>query len=110
VLPPTGTCERLGLSEAQADQMRAVAAAMAEATRGAAARGGALLFDAATATAGHDVCAADPWMTDQAASIPLHTSLDGMTAIAQGLNQMLGGVPPSVQTRLPAPFPRIGSG
>jgi len=90
VLPASGTCPKLGLTEAQADGMRLVAAALADAQRGAAARAGALLFDAAAATAGHDVCAQQPWISDQEAPLPLHTTLEGMTAIAQGLNRMLG--------------------
>lgn len=89
VLPPTGTCARLGLTEGQAEQMRKVASTFAEVVRGAAARNGAILFDAAAATAGHDVCSSDPWITDQRAHVPLHTTLQGMKAIAQGLNQLL---------------------
>lgn len=97
VLPATGTCARLGLTDAQADEMRAVAAKLAEVTRSAAERNGATLFDAAAVTAGHDVCSAEPWMTDQQAMTPLHPNLAGMTAVAQGLDRMLTApvTPPS---------------
>lgn len=95
VLPPAGTCARLGLTEAQADQMRKVADAFAGVVRDAAARNGAILFDAAGATAGHDVCSSEPWITDQRAHVPLHTTLQGMTAIAQGLAQLLSSISPS---------------
>lgn len=89
VLPATGTCPRLGMTDAQADHMRATATALADVTRAAAERNGAVLFDAAAVTAAHDVCAADPWMSDQQAIVPLHTTLAGMTAIARGLDEAL---------------------
>jgi len=93
VLPPAGSCAALGMSPAQAGQMRALAASLADLTRQAAARNGALLFDAAAATAGHDVCAAEPWMLGQGAPVPMHPNLAGMTALAQGLNRMLDTAP-----------------
>jgi lysophospholipase L1-like esterase len=92
VLPASGSCARLGLNDEQADHMRAVAGQLAEITRAAAARNGALLFDAAAATAAHDACAVDPWMGDQQAAAALHPNLAGMTALAQGLDQLLGPV------------------
>ena len=89
VLPTGGSCDGLGMNEADADRMRGVAAALAEVTRAAARASGADLFDAAAATQGHDVCASEPWMSDRLARVPLHTTLGGMTAIAQGLNRLL---------------------
>lgn len=89
VLPPSGTCDRLGLTAEQADAMRAIALALADVTRAAAARHGALVYDAGTDTAEHGVCGDAPWMTDQQHSVPLHPTLDGMTAVARGLDRML---------------------
>lgn len=94
VLPESGTCERLGLSEAQVAQMRIVAERLAEVTYAAAEGHGALLMDAAGLTRRHDVCAPDSWMKGMHPpggflDAPLHTTLEGMTAIARGLDAML---------------------
>lgn len=95
VLPASGTCERLGLSEEQVAQMREIAEQLADVTYAAAEGHGALYMDAKRLTVGHDVCAEDSWMSGMypegsARFSPLHTTLPGMTAIAQGLNEFLG--------------------
>ena len=89
VLPASGTCPRLGMTVEQAERMRHVATALATAVRDAASRNRALFFDAGAATAGHDVCSSQPWMSDQIAPMPLHPNLDGMRAIAVGLDRLL---------------------
>lgn len=98
VLPEQGTCERLGLSEKQIARMRVTAQKLADVTQAAAQQHGALLMDAQGLTRGHDVCAADSWMTGMhppkgLLGAPLHTTLAGMTAIAQGLNALLAETP-----------------
>lgn len=89
VLPQQGTCDGLGLEESDIARMRGIEARLAEVTRTAAQLHGAEVLDAAELTRGHDVCAVQPWMTDRHARVPLHTTLEGMTAIAQGLNRLL---------------------
>lgn len=94
LLPEGGTCERLGLSADQVDRMRGIADQLGQVTYAAAEGHGALLMDAESATRGHDVCAADPWIVELHPSggilaAPLHPTLAGMTAIAQGLDSML---------------------
>ena len=93
LLPPAGTCDKLGVDEREADEVRGVGAALAEVTRAAAQRAGADLFDAEAATRDHGVCAAEPWMTDRLSGVALHTTLEGMTAIAQGLDRLLDAPP-----------------
>lgn len=95
VLPASGTCERLGLSAEQVAQMRDIAEQLADVTYAAAEGHGALYMDAKRLTQEHDVCAEDSWMTGmhpegEVWGSPLHTTLAGMTAIAQGLNEFLG--------------------
>ncbi|WP_166252728.1 SGNH/GDSL hydrolase family protein [Solimonas terrae] len=100
VLPDQGTCERLGLSDAQVAQMRDIADQLADTTRRVAQQHGALLLDAASLTHGHDVCAADAWMNGMRPSrgllgAPLHPTLAAMTAIAQALDALLDQAPPA---------------
>lgn len=100
ILPEQGSCERLGLSEAQAAQMRVIAEKLAEVTYAAAQGQGALLMDASRLSRGHDVCASDTWMNGMyppngPLGAPLHPTLASMTAIAQGLNAFLAAAPPS---------------
>lgn len=94
VLPDSGTCERLGLDEQEAMQMRAIAAELAEVTRQAAEANDMQLLDAAQLTRGHDVCAAAPWMNGLhppggLLAAPLHPTLEGMAAVADGLDRLL---------------------
>lgn len=104
VLPGSGTCERLGLNAEQALQMRVIAQQLAAATRAVAGAHGALLLDAGRLTQGHDVCAQDPWMNGMRPprgllGAPLHPSLEGMTAIAQGLDALLATAPAAITPR-----------
>ncbi|HEY0913602.1 MAG TPA: SGNH/GDSL hydrolase family protein [Solimonas sp.] len=98
LLPESGSCERLGLSDEAAAQMRVMANQLAEVTYAAAEGHGALLLDAQRLTLGHDVCAPQPWANGLhpekgLLGAPLHPTLEGMTAIAQGLNALLGERP-----------------
>ncbi|MES2490681.1 MAG: SGNH/GDSL hydrolase family protein [Pseudomonadota bacterium] len=94
ILPQQGTCERLGLSESEVAQMRAITEKFAEVTYAAAEGHGALLMDAKLLTQGHDVCASDPWINGMhplqgLMGAPLHPTHASMTAVAQGLNSLL---------------------
>ena len=98
VLPASGSCERLGLSTEQVAQMRGIAQKLAEVTYAAAEGHGALLMDAARLSEGHDVCAQNSWMKGMhppggLLGAPLHPTLEGMTAIARGLDELLGAPP-----------------
>jgi lysophospholipase L1-like esterase len=100
ILPDSGSCARLGISEQQAEQMRGIAAQLAGTTAAAAQQRGVLLMDAMQLSQGHDVCAAQPWInaTHPAGGLmaaPLHPTLQGMTATAQSLNALLTQAPPA---------------
>ncbi|MES2682795.1 MAG: SGNH/GDSL hydrolase family protein [Pseudomonadota bacterium] len=99
VLPESGSCERLALGTAQADEMRGIASQLAETTRAAAAQGGASVMDASRLTQGHDACADEPWMNGMYPAggllgAPLHPTIEGMTAIAQALDRLLNADTP----------------
>jgi len=98
VLPPSGTCARLGLTADQADRMRGVAARLHEITRAAAKDSGADFMDASAISAGHNACAADPWVNGfvfdmSHGKFAYHPNLAGMTAQAEGLDQLLQSHP-----------------
>lgn len=91
ILPPTGTCERLGLTADEADQMRLVAAHLAETTRAAAEEAGAVLVDMHVLGAAHHACSRDPWTTGwrDAGPAPFHPTLAGATATATAISARL---------------------
>lgn len=62
VLPYSGSCATLGISEAQADISREVARRLAVVTQQAALRAGARYVDMDAAGAGHDACSVVPWV------------------------------------------------
>jgi lysophospholipase L1-like esterase len=93
IVPPTGTCDRLSLSAADADAMRPVATRLAAITQEAARSHGAEVLDVAEMSQDHNVCSADPWIAGAyppKMTAALHPNIEGMTAIAAGLNRMLG--------------------
>jgi len=85
ILPPQGTCSKLGIDAKMADLGREVAARLHEATRIAAERSGALFVDMSAAGPGHDACSADPWVNgaSPASGAPFHPSASGARATAQ---------------------------
>lgn len=89
VMPASGSCERLGLTDEEAAGIRPIEQRLAAVTRAAAQSVNAEALDAAALTQGHDTCAPEPWMTSRLDKVPLHTTLAGMTAIANGLDALL---------------------
>ena len=96
ITPATGSCpDRLPITDAHLERARTVEAALNEAVRNAAAATGADFVSAHDATAGHDVCAADPWITSHTypafpgrfGPIPFHPTETGMTRVAEALHQ-----------------------
>lgn len=94
VLPPTGTCARLGFSEADAQTMRQVSDELAAVTRSAAAEGGATLVDMHVLGAQHDACSSVPWTAGwaNATLAPFHPTILGATATAAAISAALGPV------------------
>lgn len=87
ILPPHGTCARIGLTETEAARMRAVAARLTATTRGAARQGGATLVDMGAIGAAHHACAPSPWTNGQAALLdaPFHPNRPGAAATAAAI-------------------------
>lgn len=100
VLPPTGTCDRLGLSNAEANLMREVAHRLALATQAAAKRGGAIFVDMNSIGAAHSACSDDPWTRGWTNGdiAPFHPSLRGAEATADALVSVLGKSPAGIAT------------
>lgn len=87
LLPPVGTCVRLALTRAQADDGRRIAAALATTTAAAAQRHGAELVDAAAASRGHDACSASPWVQgfvpQGGGGVAFHPDVAGTSAVVR---------------------------
>jgi lysophospholipase L1-like esterase len=62
IVPPTGSCGRLSLTEGEAREMAAVGHDLSAATRAAASESHALLVDLERIGADHHACAAAPWV------------------------------------------------
>jgi lysophospholipase L1-like esterase len=95
VLPERGTCERAGLTDAQADHMRSVAVRLADITRQVANESGAGLLDVAALSRGHDTCSQDPWVLGarrEPGSLipPFHPTRAAMRAVGNALNAYPG--------------------
>jgi lysophospholipase L1-like esterase len=93
VLPPAGTCTRLGFSEADAATMRHVADQLAAVTRSAAAEGHAMLVDMNAVGAQHNACSSAPWTAGwaNATLAPFHPTMLGAKATAEAISAALGG-------------------
>jgi lysophospholipase L1-like esterase len=94
VLPEEGTCERAGLTVAQADHMRAVAARLADITRRVAHDSGSGLMDVAALSRGHDACSKEPWVLGARrepglAIPPFHPTREAMLAVGNALHEYL---------------------
>ena len=98
ILPPDGTCAVLNLSQPEASLMRAVGDRLAETTRGAARRAGALLVDMHALGRGHDACSAAPWTRGwtNGGVAPFHPTLLGAQATADAIARALARSPERV--------------
>lgn len=87
ILPPKGTCARIGLSEGEAALMRSVGSRLAAATRAAAFEEGALLVDMHTLGARHHACSSEPWTNGWTAlsKAPFHPNRAGAAATAAAI-------------------------
>jgi len=94
-LPPSGGCAALPISADHAALSRMVAARVADVTARVAKASGAALVEAMTLSADHTVCSAKPWVFGFPVAkgpkvvIPYHPNLDGMTALAKAIRNVL---------------------
>lgn len=91
ILPPSGTCPRLGISAEQAQEMRAVGEQLAAATRAAADASGALLVDMQHLGVDHHACAAEPWVNGwlDAQGAQFHPTLLGARETAAAVAELV---------------------
>ena len=96
ILPPSGTCDCLGLSAAEVAAMREVGQSLADATKAAATESGALLVDIQQLSAEHHACASAPWVNGwhKPAGTRFHPTLSGAreiaAAVAAAIDQSAG--------------------
>jgi lysophospholipase L1-like esterase len=88
ILPPKGTCAKLGLTDAEADEMRVVGDQLAETTSVAAQNASAIFVNMHQLGVGHDACSAEPWINgwDEPAVTPFHPTLAGAKATANAIS------------------------
>ena len=87
ILPPSGTCARLNLTEGEVRDMREVGDQLAQATAAAAAQTGALLVDMNRLGADHHACSAQPWANGwvDVHGTPFHPTLLGAQETAAAI-------------------------
>ena len=92
ILPAAGSCPELGLGDAEATLLRAVATRLAEVTRECALIGGAQIVDMALLSLGHDACSAEPWVNgrDRRRGAPFHPTMAGAEATAHAIARAIG--------------------
>ncbi len=96
ILPETGNCEKVYLSDEELADLRARQFRYAQIVKRAASQNNIEFFSAYEATRGHDACSDLPFMAGAisigtgAWTVPnFHTTQEGMTAIANGLEKHL---------------------
>ena len=95
VLPPAGVCARTPMTVDGADRLRATAARLVAITDEVAQTEKVEVVRFSLRSAGHDACAADPWISGyvdgagQKERVPYHPNLAGMTAVADDLVALL---------------------
>lgn len=96
LVPPRGTCDRLGISAEEAALSRDVAARLARATKVAAQQSGALLVDMDALSRGHDACSAAPWVNgaSPAEGTAFHPNRAGARATAEAIVRTLATTGP----------------
>ncbi len=96
VLPAAGVCARTPMTGADADMLRTTAARLVAITDRVAQAERADVVHFAQTSAGHDACAADPWISGyldasgQKERVAYHPNLEGMTAVADEVVKVLG--------------------
>ena len=96
VLPASGRCAAMPLSDADAAISRDIDNRLRKLTAAVALENGASLLRAGEVTRDHHVCAAEPWMHGYVSPDPTrrvavyHPTQAGMTAVAEALDRLLG--------------------
>jgi lysophospholipase L1-like esterase len=87
ILPPSGTCPRLNISQDEADSIRDVGEQLAAATRAAARDSHAVLVDMQGLAIEHHACSPTPWTNGwlDARGTQFHPTLAGARAMAEAV-------------------------
>jgi hypothetical protein len=95
ILPETGTCAKLGLTEAEADQMRVVGDKLAEQTLAVAQEASAIAVDMHKLGVAHDACSAEPWINGwhNTSGTAFHPTMAGAKATAAAISAAIDGLP-----------------
>jgi lysophospholipase L1-like esterase len=95
ILPPKGACANLGLTEAEADQMRIVGDRLAVLTSAVAQEASAIAVDMHTLGAGHHACSAVPWVNGwhNTSGTAFHPTIAGAKATAAAISAAMDTVP-----------------
>lgn len=96
ILPPTGSCARIALTDAESSLMRMVGDRFAATTRAAAAKGGAIVVDMHRLGTSHHACSAEPWTNGYSGIAPFHPTLTGARATALAIARELSRSPAGV--------------
>lgn len=95
VLPPSGLCQLTPLTEPQAALARSTASKLKTITQDVASATGAEVLEASTITSDRHACSERPWMNGYPPpgtpmdGAPYHPNLQGMTAVAEALEDIL---------------------
>lgn len=95
LLPDSGACPQLPVARGDYDYVRTLTSGLNDAVAAAASAAGVEFVDVYAASAGHDVCAADPWVngpvTDPAAALAFHPFGTEQQAVADLVLAQLEG-------------------
>ncbi|MCS7477654.1 GDSL-type esterase/lipase family protein [Umezawaea endophytica] len=108
LLPDSGACAGVPLTSAHLDYERGIAARLAAATSDAATATGARLVGLASASHGHDACAADPWVEKYAVASgksSYHPNANGMRAAAHLIERELDALAITATGPIRSAFP-----
>lgn len=89
IVPESGTCDLLPLAAGDYPFAREVNERLTEAVRAAAQRAGAEYVDLWTATAGHDICADDPWINGRVTSAQVALAYHPLAVEQQQVAQLV---------------------
>ena len=91
ILPPSGTCPKLGIDDSDARVMRQVGDRLAEVTRASAQQAAVSLVDLAKLSVDHNACASSPWVNGAAPAQgeQFHPNISGASATAAAIRNAL---------------------
>lgn len=96
IVPPSGSCSRIGLTKTEAQLIRNVGDRLAATTRSVAESGGAILVDMNAIGSRHNACSNQPWVNGYSGIAPFHPAEAGARATAGAIADALRRSPAAV--------------